>query len=196
MPGLDTSKWLTTPVGAVIGLAVARRGIPKSMRGRVSDAVGLIAGSGAGYAGGEALDDVLRRRRTTTAPGFVSEYSKMSPRQLMESPGKEEMTQISQIMSDVPAVANTEFAVKMLKRIQPMLAEHKAWAFRVAMIRKMKEKGVIPVEKMPEYHKAMLFSEDRAAQAAPTMIGNVARGALEGVIKPVGSSASSIAKEF
>jgi len=83
-----SATYVTTPIGAVIGLAVARKAIPVRNRGLVADAIGLGTGAGAGYVGGALYDQATH---PTTPEGMIDQYVK-DPGRFTSSPSKEERT--------------------------------------------------------------------------------------------------------
>ena len=176
---LDTSKWLTTPIGAVIGLAVARKGIPKSMRGRPADILGLGVGAGAGYAGGNVVDDLINESKTRTPGGLASAYAGMSPEELVSVPQNPEVAKATKMFYGGGSGVDRgdTFGLNLLRRIQGPLGRIRVYTARAEMLKNLIP--TLPPEKQGPYVQALQQLKSRISREKPNIGGDFLRGAMQ-----------------
>jgi hypothetical protein len=64
MPRID-SRWVTTPLGALVGLALTRKLVPKEDLNALNQTAGTLAGAGLGHMGGGFLNESLNAPAAT-----------------------------------------------------------------------------------------------------------------------------------
>lgn len=180
-----SATYVTTPIGAVIGLAIARKGIPTRNRGLTADLVGLGLGAGAGYVGGSIYDQASIPDKPE---GWADRYGK-TPHKFTDVPTTDELNAFTPKDAKLGLNASSHADRSTYRNVVQPRIQQQVFSARIRAIEDVIASGRLSPADLPRAEKALQSNRamlQQSKDAQPGILGQAVYATGSSVVGGIG----------